>query len=106
LYIAALAIISLRWQGYAARLWTEVHLNFLFLTLLVLNIYRNIWPLATYNREPEDASEGWRLWATIAVLTAIGLIIPLAMPTQYVPVDPEVRIDTFRTLHSGSLCYY
>lgn len=61
----------------------------LFTTFCVY-IYRDVFPLATFTRHPEDLSEGWLLWFQIAVLGVSSVIIPLVVPRKYIPVDPKV----------------
>jgi hypothetical protein len=53
-------------------------------------LYRDIWPLATFNKQPLDNGEGWLLWAKIIILAVISVIIPLFMPRYYVAFDPKV----------------
>lgn len=54
--------------------------------------YRDLYPLGTFTRVPKDLHEGWLLWAKIALLTIVGLVIPLLTPPEYIPVDDDVRI--------------
>lgn len=59
---------------------------------LAVFIYRDVWPLATYEQVPEDATvEGPIFWAKLAILAIIALVVPLFVPTKYIPLDPEVR---------------
>lgn len=52
--------------------------------------YRDIWPFATYTEEPADIEEGYLIWAKIVALVVTAVLIPLFIPTQYIPVDPKV----------------
>lgn len=61
----------------------------LFSSLLV-NAYRNIWPLATYTEVPADIHDGPFLWVKIVLLLITAVIIPLFSPRKYTPVNPEV----------------
>ena len=54
-------------------------------------MYRDIWPLATFSREPKDLQEGYILWIKFSTITLTAVIIPLFIPRRYVPVDPKVR---------------
>ena len=84
-----LAMISLfrnTWSRSVTR-----HNNFVLFTTLVVYIYRDIWPLATYTENPVDGSEGALLLAKLVVLFITAVIIPLVVPRQYVPVDPKVN---------------
>ncbi|KAJ3527518.1 hypothetical protein NMY22_g9759 [Coprinellus aureogranulatus] len=57
---------------------------------LAVYAYRDLWPLATYTKQPLDLdSEGWILWAKIAALVFTAVVIPLFVPSVYTPVDPE-----------------
>ena len=67
------------------------HNNFVLFIALVVYVYRDIWPLATYTENPVDGSEGALLWAKLVVLFTTAVIIPLVIPRQYVPVDPKVN---------------
>ena len=57
---------------------------------LGIDAYRNVWPLATYAKEPADRAEGWLVWEKLGTLVFTGVIIPLFIPTVYTPVDPKV----------------
>lgn len=41
---------------------------------------------------PQDRAEGTLLWAKIAILFLVSMLIPLITPRQYVPFDPKVVI--------------
>lgn len=73
--------------------WQDIFSNHCFALLfasLLIEIYRNIWPLATYTEVPADAHDGPFLWARLALLFVIGVAIPLFSPRKYVPVNPTV----------------
>ncbi|KAF7304266.1 hypothetical protein HMN09_00827900 [Mycena chlorophos] len=88
LYTAVLATASLsacvRVSKTAAR-----HLNVVLATALLVYLLRDVVPLATYKLSPSDAWEGRLLWTKIVVLCITGGVIPLAMPRQYIPLDPK-----------------
>ena len=67
------------------------HNNFVLFIALVVYVYRDVWPLATYTERPVDESEGALLWTRLVVLFTTAVIIPLVIPRQYVPVDPKVN---------------
>jgi hypothetical protein len=52
--------------------------------------YRNVWPLATYTKNPLDLAEGWVFWARMGALAFTAIFIPLFVPNVYTPFDPEV----------------
>ncbi|CAK5284005.1 unnamed protein product [Mycena citricolor] len=63
------------------------HVNLVILASLAVYVYRDIVPLATFTLVPRDADSPI-LWATITLLFATGVVIPLFTPRQYIPVDP------------------
>ncbi len=73
-----------RWSHVAIR-----HLNAVLVVTTGVYVYRDIAPLATFTNIPRDISEGWVLWAKIAVLLFTGTVIPLSVPREYTPVDPN-----------------
>lgn len=66
------------------------HLTVVLLITWSLYAYRDIWPFATFTLAPEDSAEGGLLWVKIALLTLSAIVVPLCIPRQYVPIDPEV----------------
>ncbi|PBK97861.1 P-loop containing nucleoside triphosphate hydrolase protein [Armillaria gallica] len=83
-YATALAAVSLSRHRIAT--W---HLNTVLLVSLMTYSYRDLYPLGTFTRVPKDLHEGWLLWAKIALLTIVGLVIPLLTPPEYIPVDDD-----------------
>ena len=69
------------------------HLVLILLASCAVYGFRDIWPLMTYTLQPIDTSEGARLWIKIALFALAGIVIPLTVPRQYIPVDPEVKIQ-------------
>ncbi|KAJ4476620.1 hypothetical protein J3R30DRAFT_3759412 [Lentinula aciculospora] len=87
LYTSLLALISVT----AKHKWSRViirHLNTTLLAALCVYLYRDVYPLITFTLKPKDISEGGILWAKVAVLAITSVVIPLAIPRPYVPVDP------------------
>ncbi|KAJ8084456.1 hypothetical protein PM082_003226 [Marasmius tenuissimus] len=88
LYTSFLGFISIaarpRWSRTVIR-----HLNFVLFATFVVYCYRDIYPLATYTKQPRDTFEGWSLWLKIALLGVSSILVPLFVPRQYVPVDPS-----------------
>ncbi|OCH87049.1 hypothetical protein OBBRIDRAFT_796585 [Obba rivulosa] len=66
-----------------------VHLAIVLAATWGIYVYRDIWPLATFTLDPIDAAEGWLLWTKFALLSVAGVLIPLAAPRQYIPLDSE-----------------
>ncbi|KAK0458994.1 uncharacterized protein EV420DRAFT_1541764 [Desarmillaria tabescens] len=88
LYAFLLAIISVT----ARRKWSHIatkHLNAVLVVTAGVYVYRDIAPLATFTNIPRDASEGWILWTKIAVLLFTGIVVPLFIPREYIPVNPN-----------------
>ncbi|KAJ7750388.1 hypothetical protein DFH07DRAFT_1062096 [Mycena maculata] len=87
LYASLLALgslaVTLRWRNVLAR-----HLQSVLLVACGVYFYRDIYPLATVANTPRDLSEGWLLWARVALLGMIAIVLPLVEPRQYTPVDP------------------
>lgn len=68
------------------------HLTAVLLVFWATYIYRDVWPLATYTLTPIDAIEGPILWAKIADLTLVAVVIPLITPRQPDTYDEVHRI--------------
>ncbi|KAJ6589838.1 P-loop containing nucleoside triphosphate hydrolase protein [Mycena vulgaris] len=87
-YASLLAILSIagspKWGKVAIK-----HLNTLLTATFGVYFYRDIFPLATFTLAPRDLSEGRLLWVKVVTLFMVSGIIPLAMPRQYIPVDPK-----------------
>ena len=84
-----LAFVSLVSSLRLSRLVTTHAVTVLLVTWAVY-VYRDLWPLATFTLRPADAAEGAFLWAKVGVLTFGAVLLPLAVPRQYIPVDPKV----------------
>ncbi|CCM02335.1 uncharacterized protein FIBRA_04427 [Fibroporia radiculosa] len=69
---------------------TTRHLAVVLASTWLVYIYRDAWPLATVPLTPVDAAEGTLLWAKLAMLTLVAVIVPLLIPRRYVPLDPKV----------------
>lgn len=66
--------------------------NTLFLISFAVFGYRDLYPLATFDLTPLDFEEGWIVWVKIALLFALGIVIPLAIPRRYIPHNPKVNL--------------
>ncbi|KAI6134164.1 ABC transporter type 1, transmembrane domain-containing protein [Pisolithus croceorrhizus] len=49
-----------------------------------------------------DLHEGRLLWAKLAILTSISIILPVMCPTQYIPVDPEDPYESINPEQTAS----
>ncbi|KAJ7847132.1 hypothetical protein B0H14DRAFT_3676972 [Mycena olivaceomarginata] len=86
-YASVLAVVSVgsvNWRNVAVK-----HLNALLLCTFGVYFYRDIFLLATFSLLPQDLEEGRLLWTKIFVLFAISIILPVAIPRQYTPVEPK-----------------
>lgn len=55
---------------------------------MIIYVYRDLVPLASFTKLPLDLKEGWLLWAKIAALGFVSIVVPLFIPREYIPVDP------------------
>ena len=85
--LAAIPIFIKVWRTSLVR-----HNILVLLTVLAVYIYRDVWPLANYGKTPIDVEEGKLLWAKLTILTITAVLIPLFIPREYIPIDPDVRI--------------
>ncbi|KAJ7797527.1 hypothetical protein B0H14DRAFT_3093160 [Mycena olivaceomarginata] len=86
-YASVLAVVSVgsvNWRNIVVK-----HLDALLWCTFGVYSYRDIFPLATFSLLPQDLKEGRLLWVKILVLFAISVILPVAIPRQYTPVDPK-----------------
>ena len=83
-----MAIISVTVKEWSVS--TTRYNILVLLSVFGVYIYRDIWPLATFTKEPKDLHEGYILWIKLSIITLTAVIIPLFIPRQYVPVDPKV----------------
>ena len=65
------------------------------LSALAVYAYRDLYPLATYKKQPADEEEGQILYAKLAVLCLTAVVIPLFTPRIYTPVDLTVCVVLF-----------
>ena len=91
MYSALLAFFSVILRPRLRRLATN-HLVLLLLVAWGVYIWRDIWPLATFHLEPLDP-QTWVTWTSISLLSVVGVLVPLFIPHQYVPVDPGVYVS-------------
>lgn len=75
----------------------KLHLSAILLSSFAIYAYRNLIPLATFHGKPLDlhrkGESGWSslIWWRIGCLALAGIVVPAAMPREYIPVDPQVR---------------
>ena len=84
-----MAIVSVTVKEWSAS--TTRYNILVLLSVFGVYIYRDIWPLATFTKEPLDQQEGYMLWIKFGITSLTAVIIPLFIPRQYVPVDAKVH---------------
>jgi hypothetical protein len=89
LYTSLLGLISISARRRVRNIVVR-HLNAVLLVTFAVYVYRDVFPLATFNRSVLDLSDGWLLWAKVAALIIGAVVVPLSIPRQYTPVDPKV----------------
>lgn len=70
------------------------HLALVAFVLWSVFAYRDFWPLATFTLRPADEAEGWLIWTKLALLSFVAVVVPLMVPRQYIPIDPQVSLWT------------
>lgn len=70
----------------------KVNLTVLLILSWIVFAVRDLVPLCTFHGRPVDDNNGI-LWALIVILTIVGIVIPMIMPRQHVPLDPTVKLN-------------
>ncbi|KAF8845471.1 hypothetical protein BDN67DRAFT_993677 [Paxillus ammoniavirescens] len=86
-YLSLLGLLSVTTRYKYSRLASQ-HLATVLLVTFSVFAYRDLYPLLTFNDQPEDIHEGRWLWAKVVVLTTTSIVLPSVVPSQYIPVDP------------------
>jgi hypothetical protein len=87
-YASALSITSVVARpSIASR--ASTHAGWLLFAICCAYTYRDIWPLATFTLQPKDRKEGALMWAKLGASFVGGVLVPLFVPRQYIPVDPR-----------------
>ncbi|KAJ7274255.1 P-loop containing nucleoside triphosphate hydrolase protein [Mycena rebaudengoi] len=86
LYASLLAFLSTNTARSRQQLIR--HANTVLFAAFAVYAYRDVFPLATFTRVPEDLNEGPILWAKLSLLFVTAVVVPLFTPCQYIPVDP------------------
>ena len=69
----------------------NTHVNWILFGTWVVYVWRDVYPLGTFTLQPQDIEEGWFLWIKFGLLSVAAMFVPLFVPTEYIPLDPEVR---------------
>ncbi|WRT65691.1 uncharacterized protein IL334_002636 [Kwoniella shivajii] len=64
------------------------HVDILLLVGWCIYVYRDLWPLLTYNLFPSDINNAIT-WSRVGILSVAAVLIPLLRPRTYVPADPQ-----------------
>ncbi|KDQ18018.1 hypothetical protein BOTBODRAFT_155037 [Botryobasidium botryosum FD-172 SS1] len=87
-YTMLLAILSLTIRPRVRKIINR-HLIFLLLSTFAVFVYRNLWPLASFSGVSQDGAAGWITWSRLSILGVAGVVIPLIIPREFVPVNPR-----------------
>ncbi|KIY46182.1 P-loop containing nucleoside triphosphate hydrolase protein [Fistulina hepatica ATCC 64428] len=88
LYTCILSIVSLSARPAHGNV-IKKHLVLILLVTFGVYFWRDVFPLATYKWNIADPTHAGILWAKVIVLSITAIIIPLVVPRQYVPFDPD-----------------
>ncbi|KAH6912895.1 ATP-binding cassette transporter [Coprinopsis sp. MPI-PUGE-AT-0042] len=88
IYALALAALAIALKPKWAQI-VDRHLDIVLLASFGVYTYRDLYPLVTFNGVPADQEEGWVLWVKVGLTFFSAIIIPLAAPRPYFPVNPE-----------------
>jgi hypothetical protein len=103
MYAAFLALVAVTSQRVRASV-ISFHLSSILLGISSVYAYRDVWPLLTFSLTPVDAHEGALLWIKISLLAFAAIVVPLLVPSQYIPIDPKVRLAfTFISISDSGL---
>ncbi|KAJ3556039.1 hypothetical protein NM688_g2249 [Phlebia brevispora] len=78
------------------------HISAILLSAWSIYLYRDIWPLATYDSKPMDTAQGLFLWIRIALLSIAGVIVPLVMPRTYISHDTQTPMEQVNAEETAS----
>jgi hypothetical protein len=92
LYATFLALVTVIARRVRASV-ISFHLSSILLGIFFVYAYRNVWPLLTFSLTPVDAYEGALLWIKIGLLAFAAIVVPLLVPSQYIPIDPKVKLS-------------
>ncbi|KAG9043232.1 hypothetical protein FS837_009847, partial [Tulasnella sp. UAMH 9824] len=87
-YTSLLALLTIAARRRLTRVVSR-HLTTLLFIAWSVYAYRDLYPLTTYTEHPVDAADGWITWVRVGLLTLVGAVLPLIVPSKFVPVDPK-----------------
>jgi hypothetical protein len=92
IYASVLALTAVSTPSTIANV-ANTHLIWVLFGTWVVYVHRDIYPLGTFTLEPLDLHEGWLMWTKFGVLTFAAVVVPLFIPTQYIPFDSKVCLN-------------
>ncbi|KAF8319735.1 hypothetical protein DL93DRAFT_2124628 [Clavulina sp. PMI_390] len=87
-YASLLGLLALTLPLRPRRI-AALHVSLLLFVVFAVYFVRDLWPLATYTLSPIDSADGWLTWSRVSVVSFAGVLIPLLMPREYIPIDPS-----------------
>jgi hypothetical protein len=75
---------------------SSLHLTLVLLVEFGVYVYRDLIPLATYNKRPIDDAEDILFRVKMLALFVAAVVTPLCAPRRYIPVDPKVSFLVLR----------
>ncbi|THU91650.1 ATP-binding cassette transporter [Dendrothele bispora CBS 962.96] len=106
-YLTFLRLFTLR-SGSDLSKFAWYHCELLLLIILAVCVYRDLYPLSTYTKIPQDLCEGWLLWVKVSALVLASVVVPLTTPRDHRPVDPNItsKLNPEQTASWASLVFY
>jgi len=89
-YTSLLAAVATFARPGIAKL-VNTHATWNLFGTWVVYVWRDVYPLGTFTLQPLDIEEGWLMWTKFGLLSVAAVFVPLFVPTEYIPLDPEVR---------------
>ncbi|KAJ7590652.1 multidrug resistance-associated ABC transporter [Mycena floridula] len=59
---------------------TTSHLEIALLASLAVYVYRDLWPLATFDQVPQDIQYGYMIWSKLLLLFILAIVHPIVTP--------------------------
>ena len=96
-YLAVLASLALFGRpSLSGRAYG--HASWILVLVWSAYIYRDVYPLATFDKTPADIADGPYLYAKFTLLTIAAVVVPLFVPRKYVPFNTKVCSSRYMRL--------
>jgi len=82
----------------------NTHVTWNLFSAWVVYVWRDVYPLGMFTFQPLDIGERWTMWIKFGLLSVAAMFVPLFLPAEYIPFDPEVCHFETRALCSTSVC--